>query len=95
VEDDPFLLEHEYPPEPQQVVKNQFGERFAAELPKLPADAQVLLIGALTKRREANTRPAITEGVSSKDGAVRLAALTARATSSIYKMRTALPWRKR
>jgi len=53
------------------------GERFASQLPSLPAATQVVLIGALTRRGEASIRPAISRAASSADGRVRVAALEA------------------
>jgi len=53
------------------------GERFAAELPKLPAHAQVLLIGALIDRRDLAVRPAITAAAKSASPEVRTAAIKA------------------
>ena len=53
------------------------GRRLAAELPKLPPEAQILLIGALTARGDATVRPAIVTAAGSASGEVRVAALTA------------------
>ena len=52
-------------------------ERFAAEVPKLPADLQVLLIGALADREDPAVRPAIGSAAKSDNGDVRIAALKA------------------
>ncbi|GAJ05835.1 unnamed protein product, partial [marine sediment metagenome] len=53
------------------------GERFAAQLPNLPAETQVVLIGALTRRGEPSVRFAIAKAAWSADGRVRVAALKA------------------
>ncbi len=53
------------------------GERFAAQLPNLPAETQVVLIGALTRRGEPSVRFAIARAAWSADGRVRVAALKA------------------
>ena len=53
------------------------SKRFAAELPKLSPDAQVLLIDALTQRRDPVVVPAITAAASSKNVAVRASAVKA------------------
>ncbi len=50
---------------------------FAAELPKLDADAQAALITALADRGDVAARPAVLEQLSSKEEAVRAAALAA------------------
>jgi len=52
-------------------------DRFAAELPKLPADLQVLLIGALADREDPAVRPAILSAAKSDSATVRVAALKA------------------
>lgn len=53
-------------------------ERFAAELPKLPAEAQVGLLSALAARGDAAARPAVVALLeNAKDDAVRLAAIEA------------------
>jgi len=52
--------------------------RFAEQLPKLPADAQVALLGALADRGDAAARPAVlAELADSKEAEVRLAAIAA------------------
>jgi len=53
--------------------------RFAAELVKMPPEAQVLLIGALARRPDAKAalRPVVTAAVESPSGEVRLAAIEA------------------
>ena len=56
------------------------AERFAAELPKLPADAQVLLIGVLAERADAAVRPAIVTAAGSANPKVRTAAVKALGT---------------
>ena len=53
------------------------AERFAAELPKLPADLQVLLIGALADREDPAIRPAVASAAKSDNAGVRVAALKA------------------
>ena len=53
------------------------AQRFAAELPKLPADAQVLLIGVLAERADAAVRPAIVTAAGSANPQVRTAAVKA------------------
>lgn len=53
------------------------SKRFAAELPKLSPDAQVLLIDALNQRRDPVVVPAITAAASSKNVAVRAAVVKA------------------
>jgi hypothetical protein len=53
------------------------GERFAAELPKLAPDVQVLLIAALADRGDAAVRPAIIDSLASPRDEVRLAAIKA------------------
>ena len=50
---------------------------FAAELPKLSADAQVALIVALADRGDSVARPAILEQLASKEESVRATVLTA------------------
>jgi len=52
-------------------------KRLAAELPKLPPGAQVLLIGALTARGNPAVRPAIVAAAGSDDAGVRIAAYKA------------------
>ena len=52
-------------------------KRFAAELPTLPADTQVLLIAALADRADAAAKPPILAATKSDDEAVRAAALEA------------------
>jgi len=51
--------------------------RLAAELPKLPPDAQVLLIGTLATRGDAAARPAVIKAAKHADASVRGAALQA------------------
>jgi len=62
-------------------IRSMAGEgvarRFAAELPKLSPDVQVLLIGALAGRGDASARAAIVAATGSPDAAVRTAALEA------------------
>ncbi|GAH47923.1 unnamed protein product, partial [marine sediment metagenome] len=50
------------------------GRRLAAELPKLPPQAQVLLIGALAGRGEADVRPAFVTAAAGSNSEVRIAA---------------------
>ena len=53
-------------------------ERFAAQLPKLPADAQVGLLSALADRGDAAARPAVLDVLDdSRDESVRVAAIGA------------------
>ena len=53
-------------------------KRFAAELSKLPPDAQVGLIGALADREDAVARPAVLEALAAaRDESVRVAAIRA------------------
>ncbi|NQT00398.1 MAG: HEAT repeat domain-containing protein [Planctomycetes bacterium] len=52
-------------------------EQFAAELPKLPPNEQVLLIGALANREDHAALPAITTATSSTNVEVRTAAMYA------------------
>lgn len=52
-------------------------QAFAAQLPKLDAGGQVALLSSLADRGDAAARPAVLELVSSKDGNVRAAAITA------------------
>jgi len=70
------------------------SERFTAELPKLPADLQVLLIGALADREDAAVRPAIAAAARSESAGVRLAAVKALAkvgdASSVALLASAL-----
>jgi len=51
--------------------------RFAAELPKLPTGAQVMLINALAGRNDPSARPAIVKATGHSDTAVRTAAIKA------------------
>ena len=51
--------------------------RFAAELPGLPAEAQVLLIRVLVRRGDLAASPAITTAVTSPNSEVRIAAVEA------------------
>ena len=51
--------------------------RFAAELPKLPTGAQVMLINALAGRNDPSARPAIVKAAGHGDAAVRTAAIKA------------------
>lgn len=51
--------------------------RFAAELPKLPPETQVLLIGVLARRGDPSARPAVIKAASHADAKVRTAALQA------------------
>ena len=51
--------------------------RFAAELPKLPTGAQVMLIDALAGRNDPSARPAIVKAAGHGDAAVRTAAIKA------------------
>ena len=51
--------------------------RFAAELPGLPAEAQVLLIRVLVRRGDLAASPAITTAVTSPNSEVRMAAVEA------------------
>jgi len=51
--------------------------RFAAELPKLPTGAQVMLIDALAGRNDPSARPAIVKAAGHSDAAVRTAAIKA------------------
>jgi len=53
------------------------AERFAAELPDLPPDARVLLIGALARRGGSGARPAIVKAAGGRDAGVRAAAVKA------------------
>ncbi|MHC4249097.1 MAG: HEAT repeat domain-containing protein [Planctomycetota bacterium] len=53
------------------------AERFAAELPKLAADVQAMLIGALAECGDAAVGPAIVSAASSRHGEVRIAAAEA------------------
>jgi len=53
------------------------SERFTAELPKLPADLQVLLIGALADREDPSARSAMAAAARSESAGVRLAAVKA------------------
>ncbi|MHC4198830.1 MAG: HEAT repeat domain-containing protein, partial [Planctomycetota bacterium] len=50
------------------------AERFAAELPKLAADVQAMLIGALAKTGDPGVLPAIVSAASSRHADVRVAA---------------------
>jgi len=52
-------------------------KRFAAELPKMPPDEQVLLIGALANRQDLAALPAITTAAGSPNVEVRKAAMYA------------------
>jgi HEAT repeat protein len=52
-------------------------QRFAAELPKLQPEAQVMLIEALADRGDVAARPAVVAAAASQDDAVRVAALKA------------------
>jgi len=51
--------------------------RFAAELPELPAAAQVMLINALVGRNDPSARPAIVKATEHENAAVRTAAIKA------------------
>jgi len=51
--------------------------RFAAELPKLPTGAQVMLIDALAGRNDPSARPAIVKATGHGDAAVRTASIKA------------------
>jgi len=51
--------------------------RFAARLPKLPAEAQVMLIDALAGRKDPTARPAIVNAAGHSDAAIRTAAMKA------------------
>ncbi|MDP6544928.1 MAG: HEAT repeat domain-containing protein [Phycisphaerae bacterium] len=51
--------------------------RFAAKLPELQADVQVMLIDALAGRKDPSARPAIVKAAGHSDSAVRLAAIKA------------------
>ena len=51
--------------------------RFAAELPKLPTGAQVMLINALAGRNDPSARPAIVKATGHSDAAIRTAAIKA------------------
>jgi len=53
------------------------AKRLATELPKLPANTQVMLIGALADRRDAAIRDAILQVGKASSGAVRAAAAQA------------------
>ena len=53
------------------------AKRLASQLAKLPPDAQVLLIGALTVRGDTAVRPEIVTAAGSADPAVRVAAVVA------------------
>lgn len=52
-------------------------QTFAAQLAKLDADGQVALLSSLADRGDAAARPAVLDLVSSKEGSVRAAAITA------------------
>jgi len=52
-------------------------KRFAAELPKLPAESQVLLIRVLVRRGDLTASPAITTAAASPNSEVRIAAVEA------------------
>ncbi len=55
----------------------EYTKTFAAELPKLDADAQAALIAALADRGDKAAKPAVLERLSSKEETVRAAALAA------------------
>jgi HEAT repeat protein len=65
----------------QQVRESAKGtaatQRFAAMLPKFPAEAQIGLLDALADRGDKAARPAVLELLSASDSAVRIAALRA------------------
>ena len=75
----------------------QVVERFAAELPRMPPDVQVLLIRALARRPDAKAalRPVVTAAVESPRAAVRLTSACGRcAASSAGGPRSACPGRR-
>ncbi len=56
---------------------DRIAERFAAEIPRLPARPRELLIAALADRGDAAALPAVTQAADAPESAVRLAALKA------------------
>ncbi|MHC1764223.1 MAG: HEAT repeat domain-containing protein [Verrucomicrobiia bacterium] len=61
----------------QSIPGSDATRQFAAELPKLPAAAQAVLINALSERADAAAYPAVEKAAASTDPAVRMAAIRA------------------
>jgi len=59
------------------IKRKGFGDELLANLEKMPAEAQVLVIGVLSKTGDAGLRPAMTEAAGSRHAEVRLAVIEA------------------